>query len=89
MFGVGVEQAPDHTLVLSVMFPRLALKKLNASLTQCDGDFNSFISKDEVFRAREKVMNDLEVSERFVCMLDFRVHRFAYLSASSRLRKSE
>jgi hypothetical protein len=89
MFRVGVEQPPDHALVLCMMFPRLVFEELDASLTQSDGDFDPFIPKDEVLRTREKVRNDLEVPERFVGVLYFRTHRFACLSASNRLRKSE
>jgi hypothetical protein len=89
MLRIGVEQPPDHALVLGVMFPGLALEELNASLAQRDGDFNTFVPKDEVLRTRKKIRNDLEVSERFVGVLDFHAHRFACLSASSRPRKSE
>jgi hypothetical protein len=89
MVRVGVEQPPDHTLVLRMVFPGLAFEELDASLIQSDGDFDPFIVKDEVFGAREKVRNDLEVPERFVGVLYFRAHRFASLSANNRLRKSE
>jgi hypothetical protein len=89
MLRIGVEQPPDHALVLSVVFPGLALEELDASLAQRDGDFDSFIPKDEFLRARKEVRNDLEVSERFVGVLDFLAHKFACLSASSRPRKSE
>ncbi len=87
MVRVGVEQAPDHALILGVVFPGFTLEELDASLTQRDGDFDSFIPKNEVLRVREKVRNDLEVSERFVGVPNFRAHRFACLSASIRLRK--
>lgn len=86
---IGVEQPPDHSLVLRVMFARLPLEELNASLAQRNGDFDAFIPKDEVFRSRKEIRNDLHVSERFVGVLDFLAHTFAYLSASTRLQKSE
>lgn len=89
MLCIGVEQPPDHALVLSVMFPSLALEELDASLAQRDGDFDSFVPKDEFLRTRKEVRNDLEVSEGFVCVLDFLAHIFACLSANSRPRKSE
>lgn len=89
VLGIRVEQPTDHALVLSVMFPSLALKELNASLTQRDGDFDSFIPKDEFLRARKEVRNDLEFSEWLVRVLDFFAHTFAYLSANSRLQKYE
>ena len=89
MLCIGVEQPPDHALVLSVIFSGLALEELDASLAQRDGDLDAFIPKDEFLRPRKEVRNDLEVSERFVGVFDFLAHTFACLSASSRLRKSE
>jgi hypothetical protein len=65
------------------------LEEFNASLTQRDGDFDSFIPKDEFLWARKEVRNDLEISERFVGVLDFPAHKFACLSASNRRRKPE
>jgi hypothetical protein len=89
MLCVGIKEPPDHALVLSVMFPGLALEELDASLAQRDGHFDPFIPKDEFLRARKEVRNDLEVSERFVGVPDFPAHKLACLSASSRLQKSD
>jgi hypothetical protein len=89
MLGIGVEQPPDHALVLSAMFPGLALEEFDASPAQRDRDLDSFIPKDEVLRARKEIRNDFEIPEGFVRVLDFLAHKFACLSASSRLRKSE
>ena len=89
MLCVDVKQAPDHALVLCMMFSGLALEEFNASFAQRDGDLYAFIPKDEVFRTRKEVRNDLEVAERFVGVFDFPAHTFVCLSASSRLRKSE
>jgi len=89
MLCIGVEQPPDHALVLGVMFPGLALEEVDASFAQRDGNLDAFIPKDEILRPRQEVRNDLEVSERFVGVLDFLAHIFACLSASNRLQKSE
>jgi hypothetical protein len=89
MLRIGVEQPPDHALVLRVMFPSLTLEELDASLAQRDGDLDAFVPKDQFLGPREEVRNDPEVSEGFVCVLEFLAHRFACLSADSRLRKSE
>lgn len=89
MLGIGIEQSPDHALVLSVMFARFSFKVFNASFAQRNGHFDSFISKDEFFRARQEIRNDLKVSEGFVRIFYFPAHRCASLSASSRLRKFE
>ena len=89
MLDVGVEQSTDHALVLRVVFARFSLKVVHASLAQCYGYFDSFISKDKLFRARQEIRNDPKISEGFVCIFYFPVHRFAYLSASNRLQKYE
>jgi hypothetical protein len=86
---IGIEQPPDHALVLRVMFPRLLLEELDASLAQRNGDLNTFVPKNQFLGPREEVRDDPEVSEGFVGVLDFLAHRFACLSASSRLQKSE
>jgi hypothetical protein len=89
MLGIRVEQSSDHPLILSMMFPRFALKVLDTSLTQRDGHLHPLVSIDEFFRAREEIRNDLELSERFVCVSYFPAHTFAYLSANTRRRRSE
>jgi len=46
MLRIGIEQSPDHALILSVMFPRLTLEELDTSLAQRDGNLDAFISKN-------------------------------------------
>jgi hypothetical protein len=86
---IGIEQPANHALVLCVVFPRLPLEELNASLAQRNGDLDAFVPNDQFLGPREEVRNDLEVSEGFVGVLDFPAHRCACLSASSRLQKYE
>ena len=75
MLRVGIEQPPDHALVLSVMFPRLALEELNASLAQGNGDLHSLVTKNEVLGSRQEVRNDLQTAEWFIRVSDFPVHK--------------
>lgn len=89
MFCVQVEQLPDHALVLGVMLPGLAFEKFDTSLTQRNGDLDSFIPKDKFLRSRKEVRYDLEISEGFVCVGDFLAHKFVFLFASNRLPKFE
>jgi len=86
---IGIEQPPDHALVLGVMFPCLTLEELDASLTQRNGDLHALVPENEVLGSRQEVRNDLQVSEGLVRVSDFLAHRFPFLSASSRPRKSE
>lgn len=83
MFRIGIEQPPDHALVLRMMFPRLPLKELDTSLAQRNGDLHTFVPKNQFLWPGKKVRNDLEVSQRFVGVLDFPAHRFACRSALS------
>ena len=89
MGRIGVKQPSDHALVLCVMFPSFALKKLHTSFAQSNGDFDSLIAKDEFLRARKEVRYDLEVPEWLVGVLDFPAHMFACLSANIQPRKFE
>lgn len=89
MLGIGIEQPPDHALVLGVMFAGFSLEVLDASLAQRNGHFDSFVPKDEFFWPRQEIRNDSKVSEKFVRVFYFLVHRFACLSASNRPRISE
>jgi len=83
VFSIRIKQPPDHALVLSVVPSRLALKELDTALTQSNSDLDPFFPKDEVFRTREKIRYDPEISERLVCVLYFRAHRFVCPFANS------
>jgi hypothetical protein len=89
MLGIGVEQSPNHALVLGVMFTGFPLKVLDASLAQCESHFDSFVPKNKFLGTREEIRNDSKVSEGFVGVFYFLAHRFACLSASNRPRISE
>jgi hypothetical protein len=58
MLGVGVEQAPDHALILRVVTARLTLEELNASLAQRDRHLDSLIAKDKILRRWKEVRYD-------------------------------
>lgn len=89
MLGIGVEQSPNHALVLRMMLAGFPFEKLDTPLAQRDGHFDSFLPKDEFFGARQEIRNDSEVSEWFVGVFYFPIHRFACLSVNTRLRGSE
>jgi hypothetical protein len=46
MLRIGIEQPPDHVLVLGMMFPRLTLEELDTSLAQRNRDLDAFVPKD-------------------------------------------
>lgn len=89
MLCIGVEQSPDHALVLCVVFTSLSLKVLDASFAQSNSHLDSFIPKNKFFGARQEIRNDFKVSEGFVRIFYFPAHRGACLSSSTRLRKFE
>src|SRR5205085_11681201 len=84
---VGIKQAPDHSLVLRIVLLRFALEKLDAALTQRDRDLDPFVPKNEVLGSRQKIRDDLEVSEGFIRVPNFLARRFAFLCASNQLRR--
>lgn len=74
MFRIGIEQPSDHALVLRVVFSSLTLKEVDASLAQCNGDLDPFVSKDKLFGPRKEVRNDSRISERFIGIFNFLAH---------------
>lgn len=76
---IGIEQPPDHALVLGAMFSSLTLEEVDASLAQRDGDLNAFDTKDEFIGPWKEIRNDPEVSEGFVRVRDVLAPRFACL----------
>jgi len=79
---IGVEQTPDHALVLGAMFPRLTLEELDASLAQRNGDLHPLIPKDKILGPRQEIGHDLKVSEGLVRVFDFPVHRWSLMADS-------
>ena len=87
VFSVIVEKSANHSLVWGVMFSCLGLKEFDAALAQGDRHFHPFVSKDQVLGTGKKVRNDFEVTERFVGVSDFLVHKFVFLCANNRHQK--
>src|SRR6185503_20233571 len=83
MLGIGIEQTPDHALVLRVVLLRLALEKLHAALAERDRDLDPFIPENQVLRVRQEVRDDLWVAEGLVRVPDSLAHRFVFLCARS------
>src|SRR5437762_3679133 len=86
---IRIKQPSDHALILRVVLARLVLEKVNAALTQRDGDFYAFLTKYKILRLREEIRNDLQVPEGLVRVFDSLAHRFAFLCANNRLRGCE
>lgn len=59
MLRIGIEQTPDHSLVLRVVLLGLVLEKLDAALAQRDRNLDSFVPENQVFRTWKKIRNDL------------------------------
>ena len=47
---VGIKKAPDHSLVLRIVFSRLVLKELYASFGKRNRNFDSFVPENKIFR---------------------------------------
>ena len=76
MLGIGIEQSPDHPLILCVVSLRFGLEEFDTTLAQGNGDFDPFVLKHKILGAGQKVSDDFGISQRLVCVLDFRAHRF-------------
>ena len=86
---VRIEKLADHSLVLRVVFLSLALEEFDAAFAQRDRDLDPFFPEDEILRRRKKVRYDLQSSQWFVGVSDFRAHKFACPFASNRRQVSE
>jgi len=84
ILGIGVEQSPNHALVLRVMFAGFPLEEVDASLAQRDGHFNPLVPKDKFPGARQEIRNDSEVSEGLVRVFYFFAHRSLCLKTRAR-----
>jgi hypothetical protein len=82
MFRIGVEKAPNHSLILRIVSPCLVLEEFNAALAQRDGDLDPLVSEDEVLRRRKEVTNDLQSSEGLIRVFDFGAHKLNCLPSS-------
>ena len=89
MLGIGVEQPPNHPLILRVVLLRLGLEEFDTTFAQSDGDFDAFVLEHKILRPGQEISEDFRVSEGFVCVLDFRAHRFVCLSANSLHQRCE
>lgn len=86
MFGVCIEQPSNHALILGVIFMCLGFEKIDATLAKCNGDLDPFLLKRKILRPRQEISDDLGVSEHFVRVLYFRVHKFVCLFSSNQHR---
>lgn len=72
---IGIEQLPDHALVLRLVPCCVGLEKLNASFAQRNGDFHAFIAKCELIGWRKEVGYDPIVPQGLIRVPGFRGHR--------------
>jgi hypothetical protein len=59
VLGVGVEEAPNHALILGVVFARFVFEEVDAPLAEGDRDFDSFLPHDQVLGLWKEIRNDL------------------------------
>jgi hypothetical protein len=86
VLGVGVEQPPNHSLVLRVMLARFGFEEIDAALAQGDRHLDALVAEDEILWRWKEVRNDPQLSQWFVGIPDFLAHKLACLCASNRHR---
>ena len=64
----------------------MSLKEVDAFLAEGDGDLDSILLQYELIGRREKVINDLQPSERLICVLLNVLHTVSCLFARNRRR---
>ena len=79
---IRIEQLSDHSLVLRLVFGRMRLEKLNASLAQSNSYLYAFITKCKLVGWGKKIWYNPILSQRFIRVLCFRAHRSTFLYAS-------
>ena len=84
MLCVGVKEATDHPLVLSVMFRRFPLKEVHTAFAQRQSDLHSLVPKHQIFGGGKEIWYHPGLTQRFIRVSDFRAHIAAYPFANSR-----
>jgi len=87
VFCVCVEQTSDHPLILGIVLQGLTLEEVHTAFAQGERYLDPVIPENQILRTREKIGNNLKVSEGLVCVLYFPAHRFAFLCANNLPRK--
>lgn len=84
--GIGIQEPPDHFLILGVMLFGFLFEELDTFLAEGDGNFDGFFLESEFFGRWQEVGHHLERAYCFVSVFDFVAHRFVSLSANNLLR---
>jgi hypothetical protein len=79
---IRIEQLSDHSLVLRPILGCMRLEKLDASLAQGDSYLYTFIAKRKLVGWGKKIRYNPKLSQWFIRVLCFRVHRSTFLYAS-------
>ena len=89
MTRVGIEQPPDHSLVLRAMLRGFPLEKFDAAFRERNCHFHALLAECELFGRRKKVGNDFQITQGFIGVSDFLGHKFACPVASIRHQRFE
>jgi hypothetical protein len=58
VLGIGIEQPPNHSLVLRMVLSCFRLEEIDATPAQGDRDLHAFVAKHQILGTRKKVRND-------------------------------
>jgi hypothetical protein len=58
VLGIGIQQPPNHSLVLGMVLPGFRLEEIDAALAQGDRDLHAFVAEYEFLGTRKEVRND-------------------------------
>ena len=79
---VEVNEASDHLLILRVVFCRFPFEEVDTCLAKSYRDLYVAILECQFLRGRQEIINDTQISQRFISVFDFVLHISSSLFAS-------
>ena len=78
---MGIEELPDHSLLLGLVPGRMWLEELDASFAQGNVVFHALIAKREFIGREKKVGHNPVFPQKFIRACGFRGHGSPFLCA--------
>ena len=83
LLGIETQDSPNHCLIRSAVLLGDLLEERDAGLAQRDRDFDILLLEDEFVGRGEEVLNNVDITHRFIGVADSLLHRSSFLSSSN------
>jgi hypothetical protein len=87
--SIAIQERPYHALILRTMQPRLPFEEINASFRECNRDLFRLLTKYQLTRGREKILDNTQRPKRLICVLYLPFHKLLGLVSNTLHRKYE